>query len=118
VNRTDRTVHLLGLAIAPARRARFIEEWQADLAAARSVGLSPLEIIAAATRVAGFLLWTRVRAQVARRRTRGGLIACGLLLGSACVVTDVPLDALIPFVLLAIGWRAWSALRAWIDGGR
>jgi hypothetical protein len=120
MNRADRTVQILGLAATSSMRARFVEEWQADLAAARSVGLSPAQILAAAAaaRVAVFLLWVRVRAQVRRRRRRAELLRSGALLGFVLVVTAAPLDDLVPFVVLAIGWRCWELLRAWIDGGR
>jgi hypothetical protein len=118
MNRADRTVRLLGLVVPPSRRGRFVEEWQADLAAARVLGLTPFAIVTAAARVAGFLLWIRCRPHLLRRRRRGELLAVGVLLGLALVVTDVPVDAVVPFVLLATGWRGWRVVRAWIDAAR
>lgn len=118
MNGAERSVQLLGLAVGSSRRARFIEEWQADLVAARSLGMVPREIVAAATRVAAFLLWIRVRAQVLRRRKRGELLTLGSLLGFGFVIFDLPLAGVVPFVLLATGWRCWRALRGWIDGDR
>lgn len=117
MNPADRTVQVLGLAVAPTRRARFVEEWQGDLAAARLLGLSPLDIVAAAARVAGFLLWMQVRAQVLRQRRRGELLVLGVLLGFVFVITDVRLAVLVPFVVLVIGRWCWRALLDWVDGG-
>lgn len=118
MNGAERTVQLLGLAVGSSRRARFIEEWQADLLAARSLGMLPHEIVAAAIRVAGFLLWIRVRAQILRRRKRGELLTLGSLLGFGFVIVDLPLDGVVPFVLLAIGSWCWRALRSWVDCSR
>jgi hypothetical protein len=118
VNRADQAVRLLALAVGPTRRARFVEEWRSDLAAARATGLAPAEVLAAAARVAGFLLWIRVRPLVLRERRRRELVAAGVLLGLVLVVADVRIDVAVPFVLLAIGWWLVGAVRRWIDGGR
>ncbi len=117
MTRADRTVQLLGLAVAPSRRARFVEEWQSDLAAARSIGLSPSEIVAAAARVAALLLWLRVRRVLLRRRRRGEPAVAGVLLGFVLAVTDAPVAALVPFVVVVIGWRSARAVLAWVRGG-
>lgn len=116
MNGADRTVQVLGLAVARTRRARFVEEWQADLAAARALGLAPAQLLLAAARVAAFLLRIRVRTWLLRRRGRGELLTEGVLLGFALVVADARLDAIVPFVLLAVGWRLQRGVRAWIDG--
>ena len=114
----DRAVRLIGVAIEPARRARFVEEWSADAAAARALGLAPSEIVLAAARVAAFLLWVRFRPALRRRRRRRELLATGVLLGLVLVVADVQVDVLVPFVVLAVAWWCWRTLRAWIDGAR
>lgn len=97
-------------------RARFVEEWRADLVAARALGLSQTQIVSAAAQVAVFLLVVRVRAAVKPPWGRAQLVGAGLALGFVLAVVDVPLDAAVPFVVLALGWWVWRAVRAWIDG--
>lgn len=119
---TDRTIQLLSVAVGRSGRARFVEEWEADLEAARSIGLSPTEILGAAARVAAFLLWIRVRGRVLRERRSWELLARGVVLGFVLVVADVPLDGFVPIVLplVVIGLvrPAGCAARRWIAGAR
>jgi hypothetical protein len=115
--RAERTVQVLGLAVGRSARARFVEEWQADVSAGRALGLSEREILLAAGRVALFLLWVRARAQLLRYRSPVELLLTGTGLAPLLVIIDVPLEPTVPFVVLAVGCWAWGRLRAWIDGG-
>lgn len=117
MNRTDRAVQALGLTVARPIRARFVEEWQADIAAGRALGLSEREILLAAGRVAIFLLWVRGRSLLLRPRGRFELLVTGVLLGLLLVVVDVPLQAGAAFVVCACAWWGWKRLTAWIRGG-
>lgn len=114
--RSERTVQVLGLAVSRPGRARFVEEWQADVAAGQALGLSEREILLAAARVALFLFWVRARGQL-RRRGRVELLLTGTALALVLVIIDVPLAPAVPFVVLAVGWWAWGRLKAWIDAG-
>lgn len=115
---TDRALRMLALTVDSSTRPRFLEEWLTDVAAARSVGLSPWQIVVAAARVAGFLLWVRVRAAARRARTPGERAVAGIALGFVLVAVDAPIEDGVPFVLIAIGWRGWTAVQAWIRAPR
>lgn len=117
MTRADRTVEVIALALEQSTRRRFVEEWQADLASAQVLGLSPSQIVIAAARVAAFLLSRRALARLRRQPGHGELIAAGVVLGLVLTIVDAPLNEFVPFVLLALAGRVWRAARSWIDGG-
>ena len=113
---TSRVLLAVALVVPPERRARFVEEWQADLGAAPGLGLSGWSLIRAAARVALFLTWVQVRPVLLRQHGLLELVGVGCVVGLLLTAGDVRVEPSIPFLALLVGWRAWRLLLAWING--
>lgn len=112
----DRIVLVLGLSAPKRSRARFLEEWRSDLAAARSVGLSERGLVLAVARVAAFLLVLRLMDVARGQRSTLRLGLSGVLLGFVLVITAFPMGTLSLFATSAVvAWISRAVVR-WVNG--
>ncbi|GAA2753887.1 hypothetical protein [Amnibacterium kyonggiense] len=105
----ERALALLALVVPRPRRARFVEEWRSDLAAARSFGVPPEAVLLAACRTALLLLRLRIRDALLRSSRGGELLAAGVLVGLLLAVADVPSAVLVPVLAVAVAVRGRRA---------